>query len=166
MDYPSCWGSTKQACPWRVSLNWGRWQGQLWHHMSHVRREGCRCLLTGGRICSTLAREMWRGCSAKMHIGRVGVCRLAGLFWVWESHRSCLSSALWLPPLRRRWLSDQSWCGGRGARGQASVGEQESHCHISHLCGTSGVCVLSLRGAWRIMEEKLKEGLVECTFIN
>lgn len=126
MDYPSCWGATKQMCPWRVSLNWGRWQGQLWHHMSHVRREGCRCLLTGGRICSTLAREMWRGCSAKMHIGRVGVCRLAGLFWVWESHRSCLSSALWFPPLRRRWLSDQCWHGGRGARGQAGVGEHSS----------------------------------------
>ena len=86
--------STKQACPWRGSPNWGRWQGQLWHHMSHVRREGCRYLLTGGRICSTLAREMRRGCSAKMHIGRVGVCRLAGLFWVWGSRWSCLSSAL------------------------------------------------------------------------
>lgn len=140
MDYPSCWGSTKQACPWRVSLNWGRWQGQLWHHMSHVRREGCRCLLTGGRICSTLAREMWRGCSAKMHIGRVGVCRLAGLFWVWESHRSCLSSALWFPPLRLRWLSDQHQrgrgmgtgvgeCCGKGSGGfPSSMGLQRSAC--------------------------------------
>lgn len=116
-------GSTEQACPWRVSPNWGRWQGQLWHHPSHVRREGCRCLLTGGRICSTLAREMWRGCSAKMHIGRVGVCRLAGLFWVWESHRSCLSSALRFPPLRGRRLSDQRRR-GRGARGSGpGVGE-------------------------------------------
>lgn len=116
--------STEQTWPWRVSPNWGRWQGQLWHHMSHVRREGCRCLLTGGRICSTLAREMWRGCSAKMHIGRVGVCRLAGLFWVWESHWSCLSSALQLPPLRSRWLLDQCWR-GRGVRGPAlGMGER------------------------------------------
>lgn len=147
MDYPSCWGPTKQARPWRVSLNWGRWQGQLWHHMSHVRREGCRCLLTGGRICSTLAREMWRGCSAKMHIGRVGVCRLAGLFWVWESHRSCLSSALWFPPRRRRWLSDQRWRGGRGARGQvvwdSTAGK--SLPALPPLWDFRGLCIVSQR---------------------
>lgn len=128
-------GSTEQAWHWRVSPNWGRWQGQFWHHMSHVRREGCCCLLTGGRICSTLAREMWRGCSAKMHIGRVGVCRLAGLFWVWESHRSCLSSALWFPPLRCRWLLNQCWH-GRGARG-SSIGMGECCGKVSGRFPTS-----------------------------
>lgn len=72
--------STEQMCPWRVCPNWGRWQGQLWHHMSHVRRERCHCLLTGGRICSTLAREMWRGCSAKMQHRESGSVPLSRAF--------------------------------------------------------------------------------------
>lgn len=42
----------------------------------------------------------------------------------------------------------------------------ESQWQISHVCGTSEICVLFLRGFQKIMEEKLKEGVIGCAFIN
>lgn len=59
-----------------------------------------------------------------------------------------------------------AWQRGERARPRHGRAPRESQRRISHLCGTSEVCVLPLRGTQRIMEEKLKEGLVGRAFIN
>ena len=59
-----------------------------------------------------------------------------------------------------------AWQRGERARPWRGRALRESQRQISHLCGTSEVCMLPLRGTRRIMEGKLKEGLVGCAFIN
>lgn len=59
-----------------------------------------------------------------------------------------------------------AWQGGERASPRHGRAPWERQWQISHLHGTSEVCVSSLRGTRMIMEEKLKESLVGCAFIN
>lgn len=59
-----------------------------------------------------------------------------------------------------------AWQRGSRARPQHGRALRETQRQVSLLSGTSEVRVLPLRGTRRIMEEKLKEGLVGCVFIN